>query len=122
MSIITKAAEKLSRKKKKMKSVMNPETGLYERVEAKKPPISESARVKREDPNKRPGFLKMMSKTEGRDIIPSALFGALGSLGFGADDDVVTQPMEAKEKEMKKGGKVRGSGIAKKGIRKCKMR
>jgi hypothetical protein len=109
--------------KKKMKSVMNPETGLYERKPIKPtPPISESARVKRKDPNKRAGFLEMMSKTEGRDIIPSALFGTLGSLGFGADDDVVTQPMEAKEKEMKKGGKVRGSGIAKKGIRKCKMR
>ena len=103
---------------------MNPETGLYERKPIKPtPPISESARVKRKDPNKRAGFREMMSKRQvGDGLLMPAFFGALGSLGVGADKDVVTQPMEAKEKEMKKGGKVRGSGIAKKGIRKCKMR
>jgi len=93
-------AEKKFKDGKTVKADKVPNTGDLGALAAKKkptPPISKEARVKREDPNKRPRKFSDYMQRSGDSPLVALIASSLAKTGLVDKKDKVTHPMEAKK-------------------------
>lgn len=93
-------AEKKFKDGKTVKADKVPNTGDLGALAAKKertPPISKEARVKREDPNKRPRKFSDYMQRSGDSPLVALIASSLAKTGLVDKKDKVTHPMEVKK-------------------------